>query len=477
MWIGTFGGGISTLRKGVFHHYGIREGLLSDNVSHVEDDGTSLWLSTDGESRHREEPVWDLNWARRPSECPTNFGISDGLRSAQCAPAFPAGRPMRSSDGNLWFPTSNGLATINPRASFPDTSSPHLSPLAHIVEIAIDGHSVGFKDAEQIKAGVGRIQFRYSGIYLRAPERVRFSYKLEGLDRDWISAGARRLIDYNPLPHGSYRFLVQAAIAGSAPSGAEFAFEVLPRFYETRWFVFLCCVSLAGLAFGLHQFRLRQIHGRFALVVEERARMAREIHDTLAQGFVGISLQLDTLETALDDDPGAARQYLNHAQKMARHSLTEARQSMADLRTPGLPEQSLPAILTAAMPRWVAGSRVEVRLNVPQSDRKLPADLAQNLLRIAQEAVTNAVKHAMARVVRLDLNIEDSFLRLRIEDDGRGFEPADTFSVSGGHFGIVGMRERTERLGGEFDLASRPGNGTQVEVRVPLLENSSRSGR
>jgi signal transduction histidine kinase len=230
---------------------------------------------------------------------------------------------------------------------------------------------------------------------------------------------------------------------------------------------------MVGVAYGFHRFRLAQIHSRFALVVEERTRLAREIHDTLAQSFVGISLQLDTVQEALNGSSDTARQYLNHAQKMVRHSLTEARQSMATLRTTELSEQDLPATLTAAVPRWVAGRQVDVRLNISQLHRKLPPDIAQNLLRIAQEAVTNAVKHAMAQVVRLDLNVENDLLCLRVEDDGKGFEPSDTFSVSGGHFGIVGMRERAKQIGGEFDLASQPGGGTRVEVRIPLMINNS----
>ena len=477
LWIGTFGGGVSTLRDGTFRHYDTREGLLSDNVSHIEDDGTSLWLSTDrGISRIPKRQFADFSSGTLKILEPANYGISDGLRSTQCAPAFPAGGGgTLTSQGTLWFPTSNGLATIDPHALSPASPGDRTKPITHIVEVAVNGHAVDLSHAARIKPGAGRIQVRYSGIYLRAPERVRYSYKLEGLDHDWISAGSHRTIDYNPLPHGSYRFIVQAALADGASSQSQFGFEVLPRFYETWAFFFFCCVSMAGLAYGYHRLRLAQIHSRFALVVEERTRLAREIHDTLAQSFVGISLQLDSVQEAFDAGSDAARQYLNHAQKMVRHSLTEARQSMATLRTNELSEQDFPATLMAAVPRWVAGRQVDLRLNVSQLHCKLPTELAQNLLRIAQEAVTNAVKHATAQVIRLDLDVENDILCLHVEDDGKGFEPSDTFSVSGGHFGIVGMRERAKQIGGEFDLASRPGGGTRVEVRIPLAISNSRN--
>ena len=149
--------------------------------------------------------------------------------------------------------------------------------------------------AARFNPGTGSVQFRYAGIYLRAPERVRYFYKLNGLDRDWIPAGSRRQINYNALPYGRYRFVVRAMVPGEAASESNFSFEVLPHFYETGWFLLLCGLALLGLIFGLYRFRLHEVSRRFALVLEERTRLAREIHDTLAQGFVGISSQLDAL--------------------------------------------------------------------------------------------------------------------------------------------------------------------------------------
>jgi two-component sensor histidine kinase len=478
IWIGTFGGGLSTLVDGAYHRYGARDGLLSDNVSHVEDDGAAnLWLSTTrGICRVPKRQFKDLAEGRIRVLTPANYGVAEGLRSSQCAPAFPAGGGgTRTSDGDLWFPTSRGLASINSHLAAPDPPGAALGPLAHIVEITIDEHSVDFSRPVRLKPGPGRVQFRYAGIYLRAPERIRYSYKVQGLDQDWISAGGRRLINYNPLPHGSYRFMVKASLPGGGASESQFAFEVLPRFYETRSFLLLCGIFLIGLAWGFHQLRLRQIHSRFALVFEERTRLAREIHDTLAQGFVGISHQLDAMAIVINGDLDSARQHLNHARKMVRHSLTEARRSMMDLRTTELQGQDLPVALEAAARRWVAGSRVDVRVNVLSVQCKLSADREQNLLRIAQEAVANAVKHATANVIWLELTLEKDLLKLRVKDDGKGFEPLNTFSVSGGHFGIVGMRERAERLGGKFNLASQPGSGTQVEVSVPIASRNVRN--
>ena len=229
----------------------------------------------------------------------------------------------------------------------------------------MDGRPIPLDGCHDLAPGNGRIQFRYTGIYLSAPERVRYSYRLEGLDRDWTSGVARRVTNYNSLPHGHYRFTVRAGIPGGPSSETSFAFELLPHFYETAWFRYLCVALAAAGIWGLFRLRLRQIRQRFALVLEERARLAREIHDTLAQGFVGISSQLDAVALTLNGSHGRWRaQHLELARKMARHSLTEARRSVMDLRDSALEGQDLPAALSEAARQWTAGSPVRVQVDV-----------------------------------------------------------------------------------------------------------------
>ena len=471
LWIGTFGGGLAMLRNGVFHRFTARDGLPSDNISHVEDDGKgSFWLSTTrGICRILKQQLEDFSVGRIRILTPETFGFADGLRSLQGSPGFPAGGGgTRTSDGHLWFPTGLGLAMIDPGTPSPRAAPGSAAPIAHITQVNIDGQVAGRDWPAKLKPGTGTIQFRYTGVYLSTPERVRYSYRLEGLDQRWTSVGSSRLVDYNRLPPGSYRFLVRATLPEGGVSEGQFRFEVLPHFFETSWFLWLCGILAVSGAYGTYRLRLQRIHSRFALVFEERVRLAREIHDTLAQGFVGISAQLDALAMKLDGDLVVARQHLKLAQKMARHSLTEARRSVVDLRTSELEERDLPAALETWARRLVSGSSISVQVEVSNVNQSLPEDLEQNILRIAQEAVANSVKHARARMISIGLEIQGRFLHLRIQDDGQGFEPHDTFSASAGHFGIVGMRERAERSGGKFSLASRPGSGTQVEVIFPI---------
>jgi signal transduction histidine kinase/ligand-binding sensor domain-containing protein len=466
LWIGTYGGGLNSLRGGRFQHYTEKDGLLSDNVAKIIDDGSALWLATArGICQVWKSQLREFDAGRRKTLVPLNYGVADGLRSAQCAPEYPASAGgARLRDGSIWFPTARGMAVYDPRAAPPA----RVAPMVHVVEITAGGVPVDLTRPARLAPGADRLQVRYIAPYLSAPDQVVYWHKLEGLDRDWQRAGSRRLINYNSLPHGRYRFVVRAEAPGAAPAEASYSFVLLPHYYETVWFRLLAAAALAGLVWLGFRLRVRQIGSRFALVLEERARLAREIHDTLAQGFVGISSQLDAVALSMPDDNSPARQYLQMARRMARHSLTEARRSMMDLRASVLEDVDLAAGLEAGARSWVAGQPVEVSVQVTGERRPLPQEMEQQLLRIAQEAVANVIKHAAASRIEIQLEREPKRLRLRIVDNGCGFEERDAFAAHAGHFGLIGMRERAERLGGELRLASQPGHGTQLEVSVPL---------
>jgi signal transduction histidine kinase/ligand-binding sensor domain-containing protein len=466
LWIATFGGGLNALRGDRVQRYTAKDGLLSDNIGKVYDDGQSLWLSTTrGICRIPKQQLTDFSAHKLSRLEPENYGVEDGLRSAQCAPTYPvAGGGIRGVDGKLWFTTSRGLAVLDPDVRKPQV----LAPLAHLTGITVNGKEMGLSKATLLGPGLERLQVRYTGIHLSAPERVRYSYLLAGIENVWVDAGTRRVINYNSLGHGHYRFRLRAEVSGSPPSEASWSFELKPQFWETVWFRLLCVVALAGVAWAAYQLRLRQIRYRFALVLDERARLAREIHDTLAQGFVGISSQLDAVAMSMPPESTPARSYLELARRMARHSLTEARRSVMDLRASALDGQDLAQAIESGTKQLTAGSGVEVSVEVTGPVKELPQEMEQHLLRIAQEAVTNVLKHAQASRIWVKLHLEARRLFLRIVDNGRGFDQENAFASRGGHFGLLGMRERAERLGGELSLASHPGEGTKVEVTVPL---------
>jgi len=467
LWIGTVGGGLVWRRNGQFYRFGPSEGLPADNIAIIiEDRAGDLWLgATQGVCRVRRASLEAFAAGRSKKIEAELLGISDGLRSAQCAPAYASGSGELTSDGWLWFPTAQGLALLNPATTVHDRRAPSL--LISLVEF--DGQPPDGPHGNVFGPGDGRVIFRYTGIHLRAPEAVRYMFRLDGVDRDWVISGARRTAGYSNLAPGHYVFHVRAD-AGGAVADAAYAFTVRPHYYQTAWFAALMSLVLLGALWGAWQLRLRTLRARFQLVLNERARLARELHDTLAQDFVGLSTLLDAISLRLTEDAAGARRSLDLARKMVHHSLTEARRSVMDLRAAVLQGQSLAEALTSAAPLWAAGSRLKVHVETAGEPLKLPDEEEQHLLRVAQEALHNAAHHSGGKNawVRLDYihNGAAVEVRLAIRDDGQGFDPQGTFDPAAGHFGILGMQERATRIGAIFHLESRPGSGTLVEITI-----------
>ncbi len=243
----------------------------------------------------------------------------------------------------------------------------------------------------------------------------------------------------------------------------------------------LALFLLAGIAISGITEALYRTTGRWRLaekekehrVLQERNRMAREIHDTLAQGLTGIIIQLEVAQDNLLDDIEEAQRHIVRAHSLARESLAEARRSVQALRPQILEERDLPFALREYVGKMTEGSSVHVTFTVqgnPPPILRHLQDMESNLLRIGLEAVTNTLKHARAKEMQVTLTFEPEFVRLTVEDDGIGFSPDATVGKSG--FGLIAMRERTERIGGRFFVKSQPNLGTSITVTVPLPDSS-----
>lgn len=465
LWIGTSGGGLSWRRQGRFGQLTGREGLDSNNVGQIiTGDKDYLWLGTSlGLARLRRAALF--SGAFSPAD-DAMYAASVGLRSSQCAPGFPTSSGGRmDSKGRAWVVTSNGLAMIEP-ADIRQLDPP---PAPQILAVIVDGTPVPGRQRLELSSSVRRVEFQYSTVWLGTPERLQYQYRLEGLDADWIPAGTRRATDYNNLPPGEYRFLVRATLGDGASSGpvAAVAFTRRASWVEAPWFPSSVLAGLVTLGWALYWLRLRQVRARFNVVLEERARISRELHDTLAQDFVGISSQLNGVAAVLRESPALAEERLALARRMAQHSLTEARRSIMDLRMSALEGRDLPSAIEYVARTITAGSAVAVSCEGDGRGIVLDADRQQHCVRIVQEAVANAVKHGRPSVIRVTLVVRDGHLVLTVHDDGTGFDPADVFAGARGHFGLLGMRERARRMGGEVSVVSAPQQGTTVEVRVP----------
>lgn len=443
------------------------QGLPGDRVwSVVEDMQQHLWLSMDrGLVRLART---DLDKAVADPSLRLRYRLyepSDGLAGA------PVGRigSARAPDGSLWFVRGGGLTVVDP-SRLDDVPLP---PSAHIETVVANERRLAPAANMAFDAGTRRLQIAYTAVTLTSPHRLRFRYRLEGFDADWVVAGSRRTAFYTNLPPGSYRFRVEAQLedGASEASSAAWAFSVKPAFYQTPWFAVLGLMGTASAVWGAWRLRLRLVRRQFAAVLSERMRLSRELHDTLLQSLVGVALQVQAV--AHDQAPdGPIRRRLTEIRRRIEEHIRETRQAIWDMRSPRLAVRALGDALDESGREAVVGTDVRFSSVVTGAPRRCPADLENHLLRIGREAVANAARHAHASTIQVALDYAPETVTLRIEDDGTGFEPASSGPVD--HYGMSTMRERVEELGGRFTLVSGPGQGTSIEVVVPAAEAEAR---
>jgi signal transduction histidine kinase len=251
-------------------------------------------------------------------------------------------------------------------------------------------------------------------------------------------------------------------------AGASFDFSIRPYFYQTYLFYALCAVSLALASWGIYCLRIKRLKTRFSAVLAERNRIAREIHDTLAQGFAGISTQLEASRETLFSSPHVAQEHLDQANLLARSCLEEARQYVWDLRH-HVEGDDLASVMASMSRRLTAGLILDFK--VLGDARPVSETVESNILRIGQEALVNVVKHAHARRVQVELCYGSQYLRLRLLDDGCGFDPRRA-SAAEDHFGLIGMKERARNISGRLGIHSNPGEGTEIVIEVPYKNKS-----
>lgn len=464
VWIGTRGG-LARWRGGKVSVFRRRDGLLSDNILHVAEDRLGhLWMTCRrGVMRVRKQELEDFAEGRIATLRTVSFDTSDGMKSAECNGAEqPAG--TMTADGRMWFPTVAGAVVFDPQ-SLRDEPSP---PRVVIERVISRGRSLAaVAGPVKLGKGPGDLEIQFTAISLGAPERVRFRYRLDGYDEDWMETGGRRSAYYTNLPPGRYRFRVIAyAYDGSWPlEEALLELELAPWFYQTHWFYLLCALAVLGLAWAAHRARMVSMRRRYEAVLEERARISREIHDTLMQGVTGVSLQLEAASRRLPAEPDEARRRMNRALARLDEVVAEARRTILELRAAGHSESDPEGSLREMAERMTHEHGVPVELQVEGQRRPLPELVCTQLVRIAGEAAVNAIRHSGASRVGVLLRYEPNAVRLYTKDDGVGFHdkaPAEP------HFGLRGMQERAKSIGGSLAIHSAPGAGTEIELTVPL---------
>jgi signal transduction histidine kinase len=320
-----------------------------------------------------------------------------------------------------------------------------------------------------IPPGHIRYSFEYAGLSYVSPSRVLYRYILEGFDKEWTQAGSRRNAYYTNLPPRHYRFRVQAANEDGIwnETGAEVAFVIQPRFYRTLWFSALATLLLIGAIFAVYRIRVRAIRSKFDVILAERTRIAREIHDTLAQGFVAVSTQLElTAHLLARSHVIEASQQVDRTRELVREGLADARRSIWDLRAEST-QATLPVRLTHLVEQS-STEHLKTAIDIGGTYRILAPSLENEVFRIAQEALANVVRHSGAAHVALALRYHPNELTLTISDNGGGFLVTDANLPAKGHFGLQGMRERADQIGGTLNVESSPESGTRVTLHAPL---------
>jgi signal transduction histidine kinase/ligand-binding sensor domain-containing protein len=464
VWFGSRNG-LMRFRNGRIDAVAWNRGLPGHTVTAITGDrGGHLWVGVSAGIARLEPDDFERVVADAIPSLPyTLYDGSDGLRGDP----FPLTAPAvaRGGDGRLWFLTSDGVAVVSPG----NHQKNRVAPPVVIEDIAADQQPIVPDRDRRLPPRTANLRIDYAALSFVAPEKVRFSYLMENFDADWVDAGTRRQAFYTNLPPGDYRFRVRASNDGvSSQHEAVWAFTLAPAFYQTRWFAAaMAALALTGAALAW-RVRVQQVRGRFSAILIERTRVAREIHDTLLQSLLGVMFRLDEVSNVIDVSSASAKEQLVRLRHQVEFYVREARYSIRDLRSPVLQSRGLPTAIRAIGENLTGDQGVAFHLNVTGTPRANLQRIDEHLLRIGQEAMTNAMRHGQAAALTVELTYRPDSVALRVRDDGKGFDTVPATVADGVHWGLRTMRERAEQIGGTLRIASADGRGTEVEVIVPI---------
>ena len=443
----------------------VRNGLPRNGINAIiTDRENALWLYTQCGLIQISASEFAKWWAHSDSTLQMKtFDTSDGVQVGFAL--FNAS--ARSTDGRLWFPNGVVLQMIDPDKSGINT----LAPPVHIEEVVADRKRYSEQRELRLPSLTRDLEINYTALSFVAPQKVRFRYRLEGYDRIWQEAEGRRQAYYNNLPPGNYRFTVIACNNDGVwnENGAVLDFAITPAFYQTLGFKMLLALFGIGLLWLLHNLRLKQatsqVQARLGERLEERGRIARELHDTLIQSVDGLMLRL---QTALDEpDPKRSHHMIEKALDSADEVMSEGRQRVQALRA----EAALVTELSEALGsygRELAEDRpIAFSVALVGSPRPMDALVRDEAYRIGREALSNAFQHSGAKCIEAEFAYDRTLLHVRVRDDGRGIGELILSAGKPGHYGLLGMRERAQTIGGRLVIRTRPGAGTEVDLEIP----------
>src|SRR6266478_3881260 len=473
LWAATEGG-LSRIKDGNITTLTSKNGLPCDAVHwSMEDDDQFVWLYMPCGLVRIARSELDAGMAdpsRRVQR--TIFDSADGVSSLSTCGGY-GPHVTKSPDGKIWFIPYGGVSIIDPR-HLPYNKVP---PPVHIEQITADGKEY---DAARrpLPPLVRDLSIDYTGLSLAVPQKVRFRVKLEGQDKDWRELVNVRHVEYTNLAPKHYRFLVKACNNSGVwnEAGDTLDFSIAPAYYQTRWFQLACVAAFLVSLWALYHLRLRQLAREFNAGLEarvnERTRIARELHDSLLQGFQGLMFRLQAVRDMLPGRASEAMRALDTALERGDKAIAEGRDTVSDLREPIMGDSDIAQALTALGKELAlqSGNGLEpcVRVLLEGKQRELNPMLRDEIYRIAREALRNAFRHARAQKIEAEITYSDSEFLLHVRDDGGGIDPeVANQGARAGHWGLPGMRERAKSFGGKLEVWSEHGAGTEIELSVP----------
>ncbi len=463
MWIGTARGLAIFSSNHIQSFQRVPEVLHESVLGLAKDPAGFLWIAT-------QEHILRLNPAKLLDGTLTTNDIreydrADGLLSSQSTRRSQS--MLEDRNGQIWISTRRGLAVTTPS----DLARPPVPALVRIESLLADGHTISLHQPG-IPASQRRVTLQFSGISLPVPERVRYRYRLDGFDKNWSQESASREAVYTNLEPGSYSFHVVASNSDGVwnTSDVFLPFWIEPAVWQTWWFHFLTALIVVLAVWSIYLFRTRQLarqlHLRFEERLAERMRIAQNLHDTLLQGFLSASLQLDVASEYVPRESPAAPM-LSRVLALMRQVSEDCRNSLVTLRTDSKPQRNLEVEFFAVPQELGLGDKVSYRVVVNGSPRAIDPLCSDELFLVGREAVLNAYRHAHPTLVEVELVYKRTGLHLFVRDDGHGIEEAVLQSGRERHWGLTGMRERATKVGAQFRIWSRPAKGTEIEVIVP----------
>lgn len=469
-------GGLSRLKDGRVTTLTSRNGLPCNTIHWIVSDNTdSFWLDTTcGLMRIKRSELdkWivavDKDKVARPSIEFVVLGASDGVRTVATGSHF-SPQVTQSADGRIWYYGLEGVNVIDPnRLPFNQ-----LPPPVHVEQIIADRQTYDVSSNVRLPPLIRDLQIDYTALSFVTPESNRFRYRLDGRDNDWQEVTNRRQVFYTDLGPGNYRFRVIASNNSGVwnESGTYLDFTIEPAYYQTAWFRVSVVILFLFILAALYQLRLRQVaqqvRARMEERLEERERIARDLHDTLLQSVQGLILKFHAASKQIPADTPAYKaleKTLDHADEV----LAEGRDSIRNLRVNSASISDLPAAFRTVAEGTSYGREATFKTVVEGRVRELHPLVLEECYSIGREAIINALSHSEGRHVEAEIAYDWRQFRLRVRDDGRGIEP-EILAAGGrsGHWGLQGMHERAQKIGGQLKLWSRPETGTEVELTVP----------